>query len=67
MLSWDLPSSSLEKGGNIMQSNNALSIVAGGIALSLVVLAFRTPVDKVEGVFKYMLDKLPATQIAEKQ
>lgn len=50
-----------------MQSNNALSIVAGGIALSLVVLAFRTPVDKVEGVFKYMLDKLPATQIAEKQ
>ena len=43
------------------------SILAAGIAISMVVLAAKTPFEKVESVFNHLIDALPIKQIANKQ
>ena len=43
------------------------SILATGIAISFVVLASKTPYDKVESVFNHMIDTFSIKQIANKQ
>ena len=43
------------------------SILAAGIAISFVVLAAKTPFEKVESVFNHLIDTFSIKQIANQQ
>lgn len=43
------------------------SILATGVAISFVVLASKTPFEKVESVFNHLIDAFSIKQIANKQ
>ena len=57
------------KGGNTMDNKYLIgwkSILATGIAVSLVVLAAKTPFDKVDTVINRLIDTISIKQIASK-